>query len=255
VGGKFTSINGSGRSFDASLNPSTGRDDGYLNLNLTGTYVYPGAGPNYTQAYNQQLSPDGRHVLVEGVFTSVQGQSRQQIFMLNLGANHASLSAWNSSEFGQHCSDGHPFYIKGAAWSPDQATVYIATTGEHPNNWGGSFPLTGLCDVAAAFPAAQADRPRRDLFPPQLLARPCTSPINALRWTLDEPHITWPSIAPSLRVRWHASRRVRKFVLNSAGAAAPLWADGSTVRTGRRGALRGYLWYLAQGYPRCERRV
>ena len=156
VGGKFTSINGSGRNFYASLNPSTGRDDGYLNLSLSGTYVYPGAGPNYTQAYNQQLSPDGRHVLVEGVFTAVQGQSRQQIFMLNLDAHHGNLSAWNSSEFGQHCSDAHPFYVKGAAWSPDQATVYIATTGEHLSNWSGSFPLTGLCDVAAAFPAAQA---------------------------------------------------------------------------------------------------
>jgi len=48
------------------------------------------------------------------------------------------------------------FYIKGAAWSPDQATIYIATTGDHPLHWNGSFPLTGLCDVAAAFPAAQA---------------------------------------------------------------------------------------------------
>lgn len=156
VGGEFTSINGSGRSFYASLNPSTGRDDGYLNLNISGHYVYPHAAPNPTQAYNQQLSPDGRHVLVEGVFTSVQGRSRQQIFMLNLGAGHGTVSAWNSSEFRQHCAGDHPFYIKSAAWSPSQSTVYIATTGEHLFNWSGSFPLTGLCDVAAAFPAAQA---------------------------------------------------------------------------------------------------
>jgi len=156
VGGEFTSINGSGRSFYASLNPSTGRDDGYLNLSISGRYVYPGAAFNQTQIYNQQLSPDGRHVLVEGVFTSVQGRSRQQIFMLSLGAGHGDVSDWNFSGFGQHCVDSHPFYIKGAAWSPDQSTVYIATTGEHPLNWRGSFPFTGLCDVAAAFPAAQA---------------------------------------------------------------------------------------------------
>ena len=156
VGGEFTSINGSGRGFYASLNPSTGRDDGYLNLSISGHYVYPGAAFNQTQIYNQQLSPDGRRVLVEGVFTSVQGRSRQQIFMLSLGAHHGDVSGWNFSEFGQHCADSHPFYIKGAAWSPDQSTVYIATTGEHPYNWRGSFPFTGLCDVAAAFPAAQA---------------------------------------------------------------------------------------------------
>jgi hypothetical protein len=156
AGGKFTSINGSGRRFYVSLSPVTGRDDGYLSLQISGTYVYPGVGPNTTQAYNQQLSPDGRHVLVEGVFTSVQGRSRQQIFMLNLGAQHGNVSDWNSTDFAQHCVGAHPFYIKGAAWSPDQSTVYIATTGEHLDNWSGSFPLSGLCDVAAAFPAAQA---------------------------------------------------------------------------------------------------
>jgi len=156
AGGEFTSINGSGRNFYASLNPSTGRDDGYLNLNVSGHYVYPGAAANPTQVYNQQLSPDGRHVLVEGVFTAVQGRSRQQIFMLSLGSGHGDVSDWNFSGFGQHCVDSHPFYIRGAAWSPDQSTVYIATTGEHPFDWRGSFPFTGLCDVAAAFPAAQA---------------------------------------------------------------------------------------------------
>src|SRR5262249_3791831 len=157
TGGMLTSTKGPGRNFYASLTPSTGRDDGYLNLNIPGTYVYPGVGPNYTRAYNQQLSPDGRHVLVEGVFTSVQGRSRQQIFMLNLGANHGNLSDWNSAEFSQHCVGAHPFYIKGAAWSPDQSTVYIATTGEHPNTWNGSFPFSGLCDVAAAFPTTPSN--------------------------------------------------------------------------------------------------
>lgn len=156
VGGAFTSINGSGRKFYASLNPSTGRDDGYLNLNVSGHYVYPGVGFNSTHIYNQQLSPNGRHVLVEGVFTSVQGKSRQQIFMLNLGASHGDVSAWNSSEFGQHCATKHPFYITAAAWSPDQSTVYTATTGLRAFNSGNSFPLTGLCDAAAAFPATQS---------------------------------------------------------------------------------------------------
>ena len=155
VGGAFTSINGSSRSYYASLNPSTGRDDGYLNLTISGHYVFPGSGGNSTDIYKQELSPRHNHALVEGVFTSVQGQSRQQIFMLDLGASHGTVSAWNSSEFSRHCSTGHPFYIKAAAWSPDQSTVYIATTGFHPFNWNHSFPLTGLCDVAAAFPATQ----------------------------------------------------------------------------------------------------
>jgi hypothetical protein len=155
VGGKFTSINGSGNSYYASLNPSTGRDDGYLNLNISGTYAYPDAGPNYTQVYNQQLSPDGRHVLAEGVFTSVQGRSRQQIFMLNLARNHGNVSDWYSGEFDQYCVSHHPSYIKAAAWSPDMSTVYVADTGEHLDTWNRNYPLTGLCDAVAAFPATR----------------------------------------------------------------------------------------------------
>jgi hypothetical protein len=155
AGGNFTSINGSGaHAYYASLNPASGTDDGYLNLHVSGHYVYPGAGANNTNVYNQQLSPDGRHVLVEGVFTSVQSRARQQIFMLNLG-NHGNVSDWNSSEFSQHCADKHPFYVKAAAWSPDQSRVYVADTGFRPLTWNPPSPLTGLCDAVAAFPGTR----------------------------------------------------------------------------------------------------
>ncbi len=91
VGGQFTSINGSGKNYYVSLNLSTGKDDGYLNLNISGHYVYSGSGVSNTEVYNQQLSPDRGHVLVEGTFTKVQGNRRQQIFMLNLGG-HGNVS-------------------------------------------------------------------------------------------------------------------------------------------------------------------
>jgi hypothetical protein len=151
VGGQFTAINGSSNKYYVSLNLTTGQDDGYLNLNISGHYVYPGVGVNNTEVYNQQLSPDGGHVLVEGTFTSVQSNARQQIFMLNLGTR-GNVSIWNSSEFSQYCADKHPFYIKSAAWSPDMSTVYIADTGFAPVGWNNTFPLTGLCDAVAAFP-------------------------------------------------------------------------------------------------------
>ena len=156
VGGDFTTINGSGEArFYASLNAATGQNDGYLKLHLRGHYVYPGVHFNTTDIYNQQLSPDGRQVLAEGVFTSVQGQPRQQIFMLNLDATHGDVSGWYSSEFNQYCNDGHPLYVKTAAWSPDGSTVYVADTGKIPWNWNKKYPLTSMCDVAAAFPATQ----------------------------------------------------------------------------------------------------
>jgi len=152
VGGEFTSINGSSKKYYVSLNLGNGKDDGYLNLNISGHYVFTGAGINNTQVYNQQLSPDHGHVLVEGTFTKVQGNKRQQIFMLNLGSQ-GNVSTWYSNEFNAFCSNKHPFYVKSAAWSADQSTVYVADTGKAPHDWNGSFPLTGLCDAVAAFPA------------------------------------------------------------------------------------------------------
>ena len=155
AGGKFTSINGSSaHHYYASLNPSTGKDDGYLNLNMSGHYVYTNVGQNSTSVANQQLSPSGGQVLVEGVFTSVQGHPRQQIFMMNLG-NHGNVSDWDSTEFNQHCAAEHPFYVKAAAFSPDGSTVYVADTGFTPDGWKNTFPLTGLCDAVAAFPGSR----------------------------------------------------------------------------------------------------
>jgi hypothetical protein len=159
TGGYFTSVNGSSRKYMASLSPSTGRDDGFVNLNISGNYQYCNgtrcAGSNPSRVYNQQISHGGTLDLVEGDFTSVGGQPRQQIFMLNLSGTTATVTGWRSTEFNEHCWFNEPFYLQAASWSPDDSTIYTATTGFHLYDWNGSFPLTGLCDTAAAFPATQ----------------------------------------------------------------------------------------------------
>jgi hypothetical protein len=162
TGGYFTSINGSsGHKYLASLNPSTGQDDGFVNLNISGNYQYCNASgstcaaQNGTRVYNQQLSHGGTLDLVEGDFTSVGGQPRQQIFMLNLAGATASVTGWYPTAFNEHCWYSEPFYTRAAAWSLDDSTVYTATTGYHLYDWNGRFPLTGICDTAAAFPATQ----------------------------------------------------------------------------------------------------
>ena len=157
TGGFFKGINGSSTDpYYASLNPATGKDDGYLSLAVSGHYVYPGVKINNTEIYNQQLSPNGNSVLVEGDFTSVGGVARQQIFMLSLGASQGTVSAWNSAQFSQFCATNRPFYIQSAAWAPSGTEVYIADTGRNPHNWDHTFPLTGLCSAVAAFPATQS---------------------------------------------------------------------------------------------------
>jgi hypothetical protein len=157
VGGNYKSINGSSADpYMTSLDPTTGKDDGFTHLKISGHYVYKGVAFNATRIYNQSLSHNGKLDLVMGDFTSVGGKSRQQIFMLNVGGSQANVTGWTSSMFNGHCYVKEPFYVQAASWSPDDSTIYIATTGrvyyKRPN---GAFPLKGLCDVAAAFPAAQ----------------------------------------------------------------------------------------------------
>ncbi len=103
---------------------------------------------------------------MEGHFTSVGGLPRQQIFMLNVGGSKATVTGWTSPEWDGSNAKADPyfecwpttaFYIRAAAWSPDDSTVYVATTGFHPaqNLATGTAPRTGLCDAVAAFPATQ----------------------------------------------------------------------------------------------------
>jgi hypothetical protein len=154
VGGYFKKINGNTNAYFASLNPTTGNDDGYISLNISGNYQFPGVGSNPTRVYNQQLSHSGNKLLVEGDFTSVGGQSRQQIFMLDLGASSAALNSWNSNEFYVNCHYSEAFFLQDAAWSVDDQKVFVATTGYKPAGSSTSIPRSGLCDAAAAFPAA-----------------------------------------------------------------------------------------------------
>jgi hypothetical protein len=160
TGGYFKSINNSSANpYFASLNPTTGKDDGFLSLSISGNYSY--AGNNATRVYNQQLSHTGTLDLVEGDFTSVGGLQREQMFMLDVSGSKATVTAWTSPEFDgsstaypYQCATNEPFYIQAAAWSPDDSTIYIGATGYHPYNVPvGGYPRTGLCDAAAAFPS------------------------------------------------------------------------------------------------------
>jgi hypothetical protein len=171
TGGFFKGISGSTTDpYYASLNPATGKDDGFLNLNISGHIEFTGVKSNSTQVYNQQLSHGGTLVLVEGDFTSVGGQNRRQIFMIDVSGTKAALTGWTSPQFDGsdpdgtlnandkyfNCGASHPFYIHAAAWSPDDQKIYIADTGVKPILWDGTAPLVGLCDAAAAFPATQS---------------------------------------------------------------------------------------------------
>lgn len=149
AGGRFLKINGVARTRLASLNPSTGSVTSYLRLRISGSYPRTA-----TEVYNSQLSHAGNRMLVEGVFTSVGGAARRQVAMLNLGAASVSVAGWFPPELNRACAIS--FYVRAAAWSPSDATVYLATTGDRPVSGPGSGtrgPRSGPCDAVTAFPS------------------------------------------------------------------------------------------------------
>ena len=170
TGGDFHFINGSKNPFMASLSPVSGKDDGFIHLNISGDYAYCAAGgkpctnSHHSQVYNQQLSHSGNLDLVEGRFTSVGGAARQQIFMLNVGGPKATVTGWTSPEWDGSNKAAYPyyqcwpsmaFYVRSAAWSPNDSTVYLANTGFKPAQNPGPGARKGLCDSVSAWPAAQ----------------------------------------------------------------------------------------------------
>lgn len=140
VGGTFTSIGGVSRRALTSVSPTTGADDGYVDLNVSG--VIPSSVSSTTQVMNFELNHGGTKLLAMGDFTSVAGQQRQHIFMVDLGTT-AALDPWNSPLFLQPCWDTIPMYIQAAGWSPDDSKIVVAATG-----YKGTSPL---CDAASMF--------------------------------------------------------------------------------------------------------
>ena len=150
-----------------SRNPVTGADDGYGTPVITGTYSSNYTNPDFPAAghapriWNMTVSPNGRAVLMSGVFNSVGGQRHEQLFRLNLTAGTSTVSPWTPRELFTPCFTRQPYYAQDAAWSPDMTRIYTATTGlrtyeeqQLPTNLR---PQTrsGPCDAIISYPATE----------------------------------------------------------------------------------------------------
>lgn len=148
VGGAFTRINGRAGRYFVSLDPRTGKLTRYAHLRITGKLP-----PRSVRrmVYNQQLSPSGKRLLIEGSFTHINGDLRLQMAELNLGPRHVTLNRWHNYKLNHsYCTRTNQFYVRAATFSPDEKTIYLATSGTQ-----GSSPY---CDAAVAFtntPAAK----------------------------------------------------------------------------------------------------
>ncbi len=85
------------------------------------------------------VTPDGTKLITVGNFTSVAGQTRTQIAMVDLTTTPASLSTWSTDRFSGACASVFDSYMRDVEFSPDGTYFVIGDTG------AGYFPTT-LCD-------------------------------------------------------------------------------------------------------------
>ncbi|MFD0851774.1 PKD domain containing protein, partial [Actinomadura adrarensis] len=127
----------------AALDPQTGARDDFVNLNFAGTQT----GDGVTQVYKMDVSPDGSKLVGIGNFSSVAGATRRQIVMVDLTGASAQLANWDTTRYGDQCSQSFDTYMRDIDFSPDGKFFVVTTTGAY----GGSVKL---CDTHARWESA-----------------------------------------------------------------------------------------------------
>ena len=131
-----------------ALNPNTGKNTKYIDINVTGKL--PGSNGN-VDVFKFAVNPAGTRLVAVGNFMQVNGQTRSRAFMLDLGASDVTLSSWYYQPLTNNCRATTPSriaYVKDVDFSPDGSYFAIVSTGFIPQS-GGLF--RDVCDAAARF--------------------------------------------------------------------------------------------------------
>jgi hypothetical protein len=79
---------------------------------------------------------------VDGTFTTLDGHSRPQLGLIDIGGQVARVAPWRTETYARSCMSTFPSYVRGLDFSPDGGYFAVVTTGG---------PKGGMCDTAARF--------------------------------------------------------------------------------------------------------
>ena len=146
VGGTFTAIGGQTRGGMASMGATTGVLDSFVTSTVTVNHNWTatnGGAKGPVGVSKIDITPDGARMVAIGNFKFVDGLSRDQVAMWNLGASATLRTDWQTHRYEPACfSWAYDSYIRDVDFSPDGSYFVIAATG------GGNGTL---CDTAARF--------------------------------------------------------------------------------------------------------
>jgi hypothetical protein len=129
-----------------ALNPATGADTGYINLDIAGS-VASNAGA--TDVYRFAVNPGQTRLVALGNFLTVNGQVRARAFMADLGPASATLDPWYYQRLTRACrATKIPQQLRDVDFSPDGSYFVFVASGYIPQSGGLGLDV---CDAAARF--------------------------------------------------------------------------------------------------------
>ena len=152
VAGSFKNVGNVARGGLASLNAATGELTTHVNLPFTGQ----AQGFGTPTVRKIDVTPTGDRLVAIGNFTTVGGQSRLQVAMLNTSGAAATLDSWRTTRFPGTCSTSFDTYMRDVDFAPNGSFFVIVTTGA----WGSG--TTKLCDSASrweTYPGGDGQQP------------------------------------------------------------------------------------------------
>jgi hypothetical protein len=152
IGGGFTSVRSgtvtSTRRALAALDSTTGAVLAGVNVPFTGVYDPNNDGGGSTNVKRFDLSPDGSRLAAVGNFSTVGGQPRVQLAVLETGGATATLASWSTNRYDRahnSCNRAFDAFIRDVDFSPDGSYFVVTTSG----GFAGGVGTGTLCDTTA----------------------------------------------------------------------------------------------------------
>lgn len=136
-----------------TLDPTTGRRTGYLQNVVEGRLP----NSNAAQVFKFDISADGQHLAAVGNFTTVDGQPRPRMFLLDLSETGTTLSAWNYEPNAISCTSTRRnaiAYLQDVDFAPDSSWFAVAAFGYMYQK---GYRGRQLCDSVSRFETDEPD--------------------------------------------------------------------------------------------------
>ena len=146
LGGNFTLANNVVHNGLASVNPTTGAIDAYMDVNVAGHHNDTGSGAQGAIGVrSMDATADGAKLVAVGNFKTVDGQARDQLVVIRLDPSDAYVDpTWRTRRYEPYCfSFAFDTYMRGVSVSPDGTYFVVSATGGHNANT--------LCDTSSRF--------------------------------------------------------------------------------------------------------